>query len=124
MLCSLPRVRSVVEISYGCMGRSDRHARTARANGLDTLRRDIRTSITRTGVSGRCYPSSTPGRGPAGQPEGWPAGRGWSELAAPLVRDVDDDARAVAGGGGAREREHPERQPRPDAEPDARDAFG
>src|SRR3954465_2856193 len=39
MLHALPRVRSVVEISYGCMGFSVRQARTARASGFDTRRR-------------------------------------------------------------------------------------
>src|SRR3954447_2557653 len=39
MLRSLPRVRSVVEISYGCMGFSVRQASTARASGFETRRR-------------------------------------------------------------------------------------
>src|SRR6516225_3752164 len=41
MLCSLPRSRSVVEISYGCMGRSIRQLSTASASGFDTRRRAI-----------------------------------------------------------------------------------
>src|SRR6478609_2128225 len=41
MLFSLPRVRRVVEISYGCMGRSARHPSTAKASGLFTRRRVI-----------------------------------------------------------------------------------
>src|SRR4051794_6599416 len=39
MLFSFPRVRRVVEISYGCIGRSARQPRTARASGLPTRRR-------------------------------------------------------------------------------------
>src|SRR5215469_7708386 len=35
MLCSLPRSRRVPAISYGCIGRSCRHARTASASGLE-----------------------------------------------------------------------------------------
>src|SRR5216684_2457206 len=35
MLCSLPRSRMVVAISYGCIGRSWRHARTASASGFE-----------------------------------------------------------------------------------------
>src|SRR5262249_47027472 len=35
MLCSLPRSRMVVAISYGCIGRSQREASTARASGFE-----------------------------------------------------------------------------------------
>src|SRR3954452_19162770 len=42
MLASWPRVRMVAAISYGCIGRSVRHASTARASGLPR-RRAIRT---------------------------------------------------------------------------------
>src|SRR5215207_8558666 len=45
MLCSLPRLRSVVEISYGCMGRSARQPNTARASGLETRRRVMTTPL-------------------------------------------------------------------------------
>src|SRR4051794_2332834 len=48
MLCSLPRLRSVVEISYGCMGRSARQPSTASARGLETRRRDISINHTPT----------------------------------------------------------------------------
>src|SRR5947209_5018242 len=48
MLFSLPRVRSVVEISYGCIGRSDKQPRTAKASGFDTRRRVIPSSRSNT----------------------------------------------------------------------------
>src|SRR4051812_14606371 len=50
MLCSLPRLRSVVEISYGCMGRSARQPSTASASGLETRRRYIRAENTLHGI--------------------------------------------------------------------------
>ena len=39
MLRSLPWARMVAAISYGCIGRSRSEDSTARASGLDTLRR-------------------------------------------------------------------------------------
>jgi hypothetical protein len=45
MLCSLPRLRSVEEIWYGCIGRSLRQLSTARASGLDTRRRVTLVSL-------------------------------------------------------------------------------
>src|SRR4051794_29994907 len=41
MLVSLPRSRSIVEISYGCIGRSVRQLSTASASGFDTRRRVV-----------------------------------------------------------------------------------
>src|ERR671911_211807 len=38
MLWSLPRARRIVEISYGCIGRSFREPSTANASGFATLR--------------------------------------------------------------------------------------
>src|SRR5690348_5064617 len=62
MLCSLPRWRSVVEISYGCIGRSAKQERTARASGLPTRRRAMLTPLIRlleTEYSSSTEPVST-----------------------------------------------------------------
>src|SRR4051812_15534105 len=73
MLCSLPRVRSVVEISYGCIGRSDRQPSTASARGFETRR-----LVTGPPLFELEYPDASmrgqgTGRGSAGQSQDWPA---------------------------------------------------
>src|SRR3954452_1374760 len=119
MLCSLPRVRSVVEISYGCMGRSDRQPRTARARGLDTRRRVILPPITRKRVSEEVYRVSSPRDDERPPTSLEVAGRGEEEL--PEVGDVDDQPLLAAGR--AVEHEHAERQAGPHAEPEDRHAL-
>src|SRR3954471_13020792 len=95
MLCSLPRVRSVVEISYGCMGRSDRHPRTARARGYDTRRRVILPLIPRKRASEEVYGGPSPGDDERPPPSVEVAGRGEEEL--PEVGDVDAQPLLAAG---------------------------
>src|SRR3954447_1831917 len=113
MLVSLPRVRSVVEISYGCIGRSARQPRTARASGLETRRRVMSPPITRCRVSGDgCTVVKTRRGTTAGPLDRGPAVVGGRWL--PGVGDVDDQPRLVGGRPG--EGEHPERQPGADAE--------
>src|SRR4051812_11675916 len=119
MLCSLPRVRSVVEISYGCMGRSDRQPRTARARGLDTRRRVILPPITRKRVSEEVYLVSRPRDDERPATSGrWPAA---GEEGLPEVRDVDDQP--LLTGAGTVEHEHAERQVGPHAQPEDRHAL-
>src|SRR5689334_5237107 len=62
MLWSLPRPRSMVEISYGCIGRSPRLPSTAKASGFATLRFAITApsiSVIRDRVLTPGYPVSS-----------------------------------------------------------------
>src|SRR4051794_12094140 len=120
MLCSLPRVRSVVEISYGCIGRSDRQPRTARASGLDTRRRVILPPITRKRVSEGRASSSRPGDDERPATSAEVTGRR-GEGGLPGVRDVD--GQPLLTGAGTVEDEHAERQAGPHAQAEDRDAL-